>query len=263
LAGARYNRPRLVSFVALHLLCFSACALPFAWDCLAICAGTYALRILGITTGFHRYFAHKSFATSRAFQLLLGVWANAAFMRGPITWARAHRHHHRTSDGPQDFHSPVQLGFWFAHSGWFLTRDYDEANTLPVRDLSRFPELVWLERLYWLPTAALWGALYAWGGLPFLVWGGLIGTIAAWHGTFTINSLAHMWGSQRYATDDQSRNNFLLALLTMGEGWHNNHHQNMSAARQGHRWWEWDPTWYLIWVLSKVGLVWDVVPLED
>ncbi|MGE0712395.1 MAG: acyl-CoA desaturase [Planctomycetota bacterium] len=263
LAGARYHRSKVLSYLLIHLLCLSALWVPFSWDCLAVCAGAYAFRILGITAGFHRYFAHRSYSTSRAFQLLLALWANTAFMRGPITWARAHRHHHRASDGREDFHSPRQLGLWFAHTGWFLTREYDEANTLPVRDLTRFPELVWLDRFYWVPTAALLLALWLWGGAPYLVWGGLIGGVLAWHGTFTINSLAHRIGRQRYATGDESRNSLLLAVLTMGEGWHNNHHHDMHAARQGHRRWEWDPTWYLIWVWARLGLVWDVVAVGE
>lgn len=262
LADARFHTSKVVSYVALHLLCGAAFLVPFSWDCLALCLGLYVVRILGITAGFHRYFSHKSFQTSRAFQLLLALWANTAFMRGPLTWARAHRHHHRVSDAAEDFHSPAQLGLAFAHTGWFLTQDYDEANTLPVRDLERYPELRFLDRHYWIPTAGLALLCYLGGGLPWLVWGGLISLILSWHGTFTINSLAHRWGRQRYATGDESRNSFLLALLTCGEGWHNNHHHQMNAARQGHRPWEWDPTYYLIWLWSKLGLVWDVVPVD-
>ncbi len=219
--------------------------------------------MFGITAGYHRYFAHKAYRTSRAFQLVLALFANTSLMRGPISWAAHHRHHHRESDTERDFHSPRHSGFLFSHTLWFLTRDYTEESTLPCRDLSRFPELRRLDRYYGLPSYALGALCWAVGGAPWFVWGYLLPTVLAWHGTFTINSLSHVLGTRRYDTPDDSKNSFLLALATLGEGWHNNHHHQMNRARQGVRWWEVDASYYVLWVLSLFGLVWDLhTPIE-
>ncbi|MCW8141097.1 MAG: acyl-CoA desaturase [Planctomycetota bacterium] len=225
-----------------------------AWVLLA--AGLYVVRVLGTTLGLHRYFSHRSFRTSRWFQLVLALWANTTLMRGPIQWAANHRHHHRTSDGPADFHSPGRRGLLHAHVLWFLDRELSETPVKPCRDLERYPELRFLDRYYPLPAYALAAALYALGGWPWFVWGFLVSTVLTWHAVFLINSGAHVWGSRRYDTPDDSRNNALLALLLLGEGWHNNHHHDMHAAWHGRRWWEVDLTYYALRALAAVGLVW-------
>jgi stearoyl-CoA desaturase (delta-9 desaturase) len=186
-----------------------------------------------------------------------------------VWWAAHHRHHHAYSDKPEDLHSPKQHGFWQAHFGWFLSPSAQDPDLKHVRDLSKYPELRWIERVdLWIP-AALALLLFGAGALvshadfharaacwQFLVWGFFISTVACWHATYTINSLSHVIGWRRYKTADTSRNNPMLALLTLGEGWHNNHHHYPSATRQGHRWWEFDPTFYGLKFLSWCGIIW-------
>jgi stearoyl-CoA desaturase (delta-9 desaturase) len=169
-----------------------------------------------------------------------------------------HRRHHRYSDSPEDPHSPLSHGVWWSHVGWILAPDYAETNWQEVRDLSRYPELRWLDRNHWLPPLAVAGLCLLLGGWSGLVWGFLISTVLSYHATFAVNSLCHLFGRRRYATPDASRNNLLVALLTFGEGWHNNHHHYQSSANQGVRWWEIDVSYYLIRLLGVIGLVWDI-----
>lgn len=225
-----------------------------AWICALV---LYGVRMFAVTGGYHRYFSHRTFKTGRVFQFLLAFAAMTTAQRGVLWWAAHHRDHHRYSDGERDVHSPVRWGFFHSHMGWIYD-DNDEFDWDKVKDLTRYPELVILEKLWLLPPAILavgvWLALGFWG----LFIGFFFGTVLMWHGTFTINSLAHVWGKRRYATTDDSRNNWFLALLTMGEGWHNNHHHHMSSCRQGFFWWEVDLTYYILKALSWVGLVWDI-----
>lgn len=217
----------------------------------------YGARMFGVTAGYHRYFSHRTFKTGRVFQFMLAFLAMSTAQRGVLWWAAHHRDHHRHSDGERDVHSPVRWGFWHSHIGWIYDRN-DQFDWSRTKDLTRYPELVVLEKL-WLvpPTILAVGCLLAFGW-----WGLFIGfffsTAVTWHGTFTINSLAHVWGKRRYATTDDSRNNWVLALLTMGEGWHNNHHHHMASCRQGFFWWEIDLTYYLLRALALVGVVWDI-----
>jgi stearoyl-CoA desaturase (delta-9 desaturase) len=212
-----------------------------------------------ITAGYHRYFAHRSYKTSRAFQLVLAVLGATAMQNGPIWWASVHRRHHKHSDTPKDPHSPVVRGFWHAHLGWNFQRErarhYERSN---VADLTRYPELRFVDCHDWIFVTAYALGCLALGGLPGLIWGFVVSTVATFHATLLINSLGHVWGSRRYATRDRSRNNALLAMLTFGEGWHNNHHHFMSSARQGFFWWEVDFTYYVIRVLAWLGVVSDV-----
>lgn len=225
-----------------------------AWICALV---LYFVRMFGVTGGYHRYFSHRTFKTGRVMQFVLAFLAMSSVQRGVLWWAAHHRDHHKFSDGDRDVHSPVQWGFWHSHTGWV----YDHNSRFDwgrVKDLSRYPELVMLEKLWLLPPVLTGVACYlALGG-----WGLFIGfffsTVVLWHGTFTINSLAHVWGKRRYATTDDSRNNWVLALITMGEGWHNNHHHHMSSCRQGFFWWEVDLTYYVLRALGAVGLVWDI-----
>jgi stearoyl-CoA desaturase (Delta-9 desaturase) len=215
----------------------------------------YAVRLFGITAGYHRYFAHRSFRTGRAFQLVLAVLGTSAAQKGPLWWAAHHRDHHRWSDGPDDIHSPLERGFWWSHVGWILCTRHDETKLDRVKDLARFPELRWLDRNHLAPPVALAVLLFLAGGWPALLWGFFVSTVALWHGTFVINSLAHVIGRQRYATGDGSRNSLALALVTFGEGWHNNHHFYAASARQGFFWWEIDVSYYLLRGLAALRVV--------
>lgn len=224
---------------------------------LALCAVTYFVGMFGVTGGYHRYFSHRSYKTSRWFAFVLGWLAENTAQKGVIWWARNHRHHHRYSDAEQDIHSPLQKGFVYAHVGWMFDDD-EHATGKTVSDLERQPELVWLDR-YWLVPPTTLGVLY-WlaGGWEALFVGFFLSLVLLHHGTFTINSLTHVWGTRVYDTPDTSRNNFVLALITLGEGWHNNHHHYMRSTRQGFEWWQLDITYLVLKGLERVGLVWDL-----
>jgi stearoyl-CoA desaturase (delta-9 desaturase) len=248
----------VVPFVLVHAGCVLAPLAGFGSDALAVALISFGLRAFGITAGFHRYFSHRSFKTSRAFQLVLALLGTLAVQKGVLWWAACHRRHHRSADGDGDPHSP-RRGFWWAHAGWFLGPEWAATETERVRDLARYPELVWLDRHFVLPPAALATGLWLAGGLEWLLWGFCVSTTLVWHLTYAVNSLGHRWGSRRFATPDTSRNNFWLALPTLGEGWHNNHHRYMHSARQGFRWWELDLTYAVLRVLAALGIVWDLV----
>jgi stearoyl-CoA desaturase (Delta-9 desaturase) len=245
-------------FLLFHLTALGALFVGFAWYYPIIALASYYLRMFWVTVGYHRYFSHRAFKTSRPFQFVIAFLAMTSTQKGVLWWASHHRAHHRHSDGPEDLHSPSQSGFWWSHVGWILCDRYGPTNYDGIRDFARFPELRWLNRWYLVPPALYFLALWVAGGLPVLVWGGVIGTILLWHGSFTINSLAHIFGSRRYETPDGSRNNWLLALLTCGEGWHNNHHQYQGSANQGWFWWEIDASYYGLKLMSALGLVWDL-----
>ncbi len=234
----------------------------WSWSALAWLLGGYAVRMFAITAGYHRYFAHRTYKTSRPFQFVLAALGMSTAQQGPLWWAAHHRTHHKASDTPDDVHSPRQRGFWYAHIGWvFANRrptDHDK-----IRDFARYPELRWLDQH---DTLMLWlfGAItYAIGGGTGLAWGFFVSIVVAWHITFCINSLAHVLGKRRYETSDDSRNNAVLALLTFGEGWHNNHHHYQRSARQGFFWWEVDVSYYVLKVLEALRLVWDVEGVPD
>jgi stearoyl-CoA desaturase (delta-9 desaturase) len=224
---------------------------------LILCAATYLVRVFAVTGGYHRYFSHKAYRTSRAFQFVLALLGTMAVQKGPLWWASIHRRHHRYSDQPGDPHSP-RLGFWHAHQGWIFDDRWGATSLEAVRDFAKYPELVWLNRYHFVGPLAL--ALFCWavGGFAGLVWGFSVSTVLQWHSTYAINSLAHRIGSRRYETGDDSRNNWWLALITLGEGWHNNHHHYMASVRQGFFWWELDVTYYVLRALAAVGLVWDL-----
>ncbi len=218
---------------------------------------TYCLRVFGITGVYHRYFAHKTYRTGRVFQFLLAFIGTAATQKGPLWWAGTHRRHHRYSDLPGDVHSPKD-GLWYSHCGWIFDDRWGGTPLDQIRDFAKYPEIQWLNRWHIVPPATLALLCYAVGGFPGLVWGYAVSTTLLWHTTFSVNSICHLIGRRRYETSDTSRNNWLIALLTFGEGWHNNHHHYMSSARQGFRWWEVDITYYILRGLAAVGLVWDL-----
>jgi len=250
--------PATIPFVLAHLVCLGALWTGVPAGAVAIAAALYVVRMFAVTAGYHRYFSHRSFKTSRVGQFVLAFVAQSAAQRGVLWWAAKHRHHHRHSDTEFDVHSPRQRGFWYAHVGWIFRPQHHETDHEGVADLARYPELRWLDRHQYAPAVALGTLVWLLAGWPGLVVGFFWSTVALYHGTFMINSLAHVHGTQRYVTGDDSRNNFWLALVTLGEGWHNNHHAYQRSTRQGFRWWEVDPTFYVLTALSWVRVVWDL-----
>jgi stearoyl-CoA desaturase (Delta-9 desaturase) len=250
--------PSAIPFVLAHFACSAAVWTGVTWQAVAICVTLYWLRIFAIGAGYHRYFSHRAYSTSRAFQLLLAFAAQSTAQKSVLWWAAKHRHHHLHSDAEDDVHSPRHKGFLYSHVGWIFARKHDRADLARVSDLARYPELRLLHKLELLPAAALAILCFITAGWSGLVVGFFWSTVLVYHATFCINSLAHMSGSTRYVTGDDSRNNWLLAVITMGEGWHNNHHAFQSSVRQGFRWWEIDLTYYLLLALSWLGLVWDL-----
>jgi len=250
--------PSAVPFVLVHLACVAALWTGVTYDALVLCFLLYWLRIFAIGAGYHRYFSHRAYRTSRAFQFALAVLSQSTAQKSVLWWASKHRHHHLHSDTETDVHSPRHKGFVYSHLGWIFSRKNDVADLVKVADFARYPELMWLHKHELVPPTvlALLSVLIAgWSGL---VVGFFWSTVLVYHATFCINSLAHVRGRRRYVTGDDSRNNWLLALFTMGEGWHNNHHAYQSSARQGFRWWEVDATFYLLKALSWTGVVWDL-----
>ena len=270
----RIDWPRVLPFLLLHAGCIGVLWVGVSPFAVGIAAALFALRMFAVTAFYHRYFSHRAFRTSRIAQFAFALLAASAVQRGPLWWASHHRHHHAHSDRAADSHSAHQHGFLWSHTGWFLARENFAARLALVPDLARYPELRWLDRFDAAVPALLAAALYGLGtwiehsapalatnGAQLLVWGFCISTVTLYHATFTINSLAHRFGLRRYATRDDSRNNLWLALLTFGEGWHNNHHHYPGAARQGFYWWEIDVTYYGLRLLAALGLIWDLRPV--
>jgi stearoyl-CoA desaturase (delta-9 desaturase) len=223
----------------------------------ALFAVSVALRMFAITAGYHRYFAHRTYRTSRASQFVLAFLGASSAQKGPLWWAGQHRIHHAHSDEEGDLHSPRD-GFWYSHQNWIFDPKTNPTPLHVIRDFGRYPELVWLNRYHFVPPLALIVLCVAIGGWSGFFWGFCLATTVLWHLTYTINSLAHKWGTRRYDTGDDSRNNPVLALLTFGEGWHNNHHHYMASARQGFFWWEIDLSYYALRLLQRLRLVWDI-----
>lgn len=256
---AIYFHPGTIPFWGLHVgAVYGVIALGVSWAGLAWAAAMYVVRMFFVTAGYHRYFSHRTFKTSRWFQFVLALGAQATAQKGVLWWAGHHRRHHKHSDDELDVHSPYHGGFWWSHMGWLMGRDFEGTDPAVIKDLTRYPELRALERL-WLVTPIAVGVLaYLVGGWFGLVWAFALPQVLSWHGTFTINSLSHVWGGRRYASGDDSRNNPVLAILTLGEGWHNNHHHFQASARQGFFWWEVDITFYVLRAFEAIGLVRDL-----
>jgi stearoyl-CoA desaturase (delta-9 desaturase) len=250
--------PGPIPFVLVHLVCVAAIWTGVTAEALLIGAVLYVVRMFGNTAGYHRYFSHRSFRTSRVGQFVLAWLAQSSAQRGILWWAAKHRQHHKHSDSEFDVHSPRQRGFWYAHLGWIFQPQQNETDYAAVPDLARFPELVWLDKHPYLPATLLGVGTWLLAGWSGLIVGFFWSTVVLFHATFFINSLAHVYGKQRYVTGDDSRNNWWLALITLGEGWHNNHHAYMGSTRQGFRWWEIDLTYYVLKMLSWVGAVSDL-----
>jgi stearoyl-CoA desaturase (Delta-9 desaturase) len=245
-------------FMAVHVATIGIFFVGFRWWYPLLALTLYAMRMFFVTAGYHRYFSHRTYKTTRAFQFLLALMAETSLQKGVLWWAAHHRHHHRFSDQLDDIHSPTRRGFWWSHVGWILCKRYNETRAELVPDLARYPELRWLNRYHLVPGISMAVILFLAGGWGVFFWGFCVSTVMLWHGTFTINSLCHVFGRRRYATLDTSRNSLILSLVTMGEGWHNNHHHYMSSVRQGFFWWEIDCTYYILRALSWVHLVWDL-----
>jgi len=265
---------RVIPFLAMHVVCLAVIWVGLSRVALAAAIALYVVRMFAITGFYHRYFSHRTFKTSRAAQFAFGLLGASSVQRGPIWWAAHHRHHHVHSDRPDDVHSPVQHGFFWSHMGWFMSSKHFAADPARVRDLLKYPELRLLDRFDIAVPIVLAAAVFLLGvllhrvapqlgtsGWQMLVWGYFISTVAVYHVTYTINSLSHVFGRQRYKTGDSSRNNVWLAIITLGEGWHNNHHHYPASARQGFYWWEFDLTFYLLKLLSWFGLIWDLRPV--
>ncbi len=267
---------RVIPFVLMHVACLMVVFVGASPVAVGVAIGLYFLRMFAITGFYHRYFSHRSFKTSRTGQLIFAILGASAVQRGPIWWAAHHRHHHAHSDQEHDVHSPVRSGLLWSHMGWFLSRRHFTPDLRRVRDLLRFPELRLVDRFdILIPFVLAWlllglGALLrrvapelGTNGWQMLVWGFCISTVACYHATYTINSLAHRFGRRRYNTPDDSRNNPWLALVTLGEGWHNNHHHYPAAARQGFYWWEIDLTYYGLRLLAALGLIRDLKEVPE
>lgn len=266
--------PRCIPFVVLHLACLGVIWVGASPIAVWTAVGLYFFRMFAITAFFHRYFSHKTYSTSRAFQFIMAVWAQTSVQRGALWWAYTHRHHHRHSDEEGDKHSPVVDGFWWSHIGWITSKGNFPTDYSKIPDLAKYPELVFLNRFDTLiPILSAFG-MYALGaglqaagcdttGAQMLIWG-IVSTVVLFHGTACINSLAHVFGSKRFRnTDDESRNSLILTLITLGEDWHNNHHRYQATVRQGFYWWEFDPTYYGLCALSWTGLIWDLKPVPE
>ncbi len=267
---------RVLPFLGMHLAC--AAVIWVGWSPFAVlfALAAYLVRMFSVTAFYHRYFAHRTFKTSRAAQFVFAVLGNTCVQRGPLWWAAHHRVHHRSSDKPEDPHSPVQYGFFRSHVGWILDRANFRTRIEEVPDFARYPELRFLDRFDTVVPILLAAAIFGLGtilerlapglgtsGPQLLIWGFFISTVVLYHGTFTINSLAHVFGTRPYKTGDASRNNWFLALITFGEGWHNNHHHYPGSVRQGFRWWQVDFSWYLLSLLALCGVVWDLRKVPD
>ena len=256
--GERFSLLHSAPFAAVHVAVLGVLFAPLRWWYPLLALTLYGMRMFFVTAGFHRYFSHGTFKTSRVFQFLLAFSAMTSLQKGVLWWAAHHRHHHRFSDLDEDIHSPSLKGFWWSHLGWILNKCYNATRAELVPDLARYPELRWLDRYHMLPGAALGILLFLTGGVGVFLWGFCVSTVMLWHGTFTINSLCHVFCRRRYATTDTSRNSLILSLITLGEGWRNNHHHYMISVRQGFFWWEIDVPFYILRMLSWLHIVWDL-----
>lgn len=253
-ADERVNWISSIPFFGMHLVPLLALITGFRLSDFVLCFVLYVVRMFFITAGYHRYFAHRSYRLGRVMQFVMAFGGATAAQKGALWWAGHHRDHHLYSDMPQDIHSPKR-GFWWSHVGWILCDKFKPTPEDRIRDFAAYPELRLLDKYSLVPPTLLALAILAAGGWSALFIGFFLSTILLYHGTFTINSLSHVFGRRRFATTDTSRNNWLLALITLGEGWHNNHHHYRSSTNQGFYWWEIDASYYVLRLLGLLGLV--------
>ena len=267
----RIDWPGSIPFILVHVMGVLAIFTGVSWTAVGMCVFMYYARMFAITGAYHRYFSHRTYKTSRFFQFVLGFWGASCGQQGPLWWAAHHRHHHKFSDTEQDIHSAKLRGLWWSHVGWIVCKRYAPTNEEAVKDLAKYPELRWLNKYHGIPPFILATSIYFFGvlleniapglhtnGLQMIMWGFFTSTTILYHGTFCINSLAHLIGKQRFETGEESKNSLILSLITMGEGWHNNHHRYPYSERQGIYWWEIDMSHYILKVFSWLGLVWDI-----
>ncbi len=253
----RLNWKPSVPFFLLHVAPFGMIWFPPSWGDVALCVALYVVRMFFITAGFHRYFAHRAYKLGRVMQFLMAFGGGTSAQKGALWWAGNHRVHHRFSDTERDPHNSGR-GFWWSHVLWILCDKYNATDYKGIKDYAKYPELVWLNEHHLVPPVLLGVAVYFWGGYSALFCGFFLSTVLLYHGTFSINSLTHKWGKPRYHTPDSSKNSLFLALITLGEGWHNNHHYYASTANQGFFWWEIDISYYVIRTLGFLGLASDI-----
>jgi stearoyl-CoA desaturase (delta-9 desaturase) len=246
-----------IPFLLIHLLCFAVIFTGISTTAIVLFVAMYFGRAFFVTAAYHRYFSHKSYRLNRFWQFVFAFQAEATAQKGVLWWAANHRHHHRYSDQEPDLHSP-RKGFWWSHVGWILSDKYKATDHAAIKDFAKYPELRWLDKWQGMPPWIYGLAAFLIGGWSGLVVGFFWSTVLLWHTTFLVNSAAHVFGRRRYETTDTSRNSFLIALVTGGEGWHNNHHHYQASARQGFFWWEVDFTFYILKMLSWVGIVKDL-----
>jgi stearoyl-CoA desaturase (Delta-9 desaturase) len=256
-ASEQINKVSSIPFALAHLVPLAVIWTGLTWRDVVLCAVLYQARVFFITAGYHRYFAHRSYKLNRFWQFVMAFGGTTAAQKGPLWWAALHRDHHRYADTPDDIHSPLK-GFWWSHVGWILCDKYKTTRFDRIPDFARFPELRWLDRNNWIGPWTLAIVTFLVFGLRGLIVGFFLSTVLVWHATFLVNSLAHVFGRRRYVTHDSSRNSLLIALLTNGEGWHNNHHYLPSSARQGFFWWEIDMSYYLLSALRLPRIVKDL-----
>lgn len=254
---------RIIPFMLMHLMCLGVFWVGWSWELVTVAFALYAVRMFAITGFYHRYFSHRTFKTSRPVQFFFAALGASSVQRGPLWWAAHHRKHHRHSDTEKDVHSPHHHGFWWSHVGWITSPSNFPTDYSQVPDLTKYPELRFIDRFDTIIPFLLAFILFLIGGFPYLIWGFFVSSVVLFHITCSINSFSHLWGTQRYNTSDQSRNNLILALLTFGEGWHNNHHRYPGASRQGFFWWEIDLTYYGLKLLSFLGIIRDLRPVPQ
>lgn len=271
LDGEQLDYSICVQFFLMHAACLLVIWSGVSVAAVVVCLALYVVRMFAITAGFHRFFAHRTYRTSRFFQFVLAFLGTTAYQKGPLWWSAHHRHHHLHADTERDIHSPLTHSWWQSHVGWFLSRDSQMTDETLIPNLTKYRDLRFLDKFYSLPPAILAVSMFLLGsllevyapgagtsGFQMLVWGFFVSTVLLYHGTFTVNSLAHIFGRRRFETKDDSRNSLLIALITLGEGWHNNHHYYPASERQGFYWWEIDVSHYVLKVLSWPGIVWDL-----
>lgn len=275
-ADERFELVRTLPFFAVHLTCLAVIWVGWSPFAVGFALALYLVRMFAITGFYHRYFSHRSFKAGRVSQFFFALLGCTAVQRGPLWWAAHHRFHHRHSDDEQDPHSPKQRGFWWSHMFWFTCQAHFPTDYERVKDFAKYPELRWLNRYDMFVPFVFAALIFLLGmvlertapglgatGPRLLIWGFFISTVALWHGTYTVNSMAHVFGKRRFQTKDESRNNWFIALITLGEGWHNNHHRYPAGTRQGFYWWEIDITYYVLKAMAFFGIVWDLKPVPN
>ena len=250
-------------YILIHIVGIAALFLvPFSWKYVALFGINYFIGMFFITAGYHRYFSHRSYKLDRIPQFIMAFMTMASAQKGILWWAANHRDHHIYSDMEEDLHSPIQKGFWYSHIGWIFDPATQGYNPKKIADFGKYPELRFLDKYHWIPTLFFAILIFAIGGISALVWGYMLTLICLYQASYCVNSLAHVYGSRRFDTDDYSRNNLFIAIITLGEGWHNNHHHCKSSCRQGYKWWEIDMTFYLLTIFSWIGIVKDIRPFR-